>query len=140
MKLEIGKKINDPEESETRFVVHITFMHGDADKYETADWDCDDELDAMMHYEMHSLGMKFNAQGKELNDIPTKVKEEIVNRYYKQGCFILKNENLEFYASEYFCEVPGDCTCDFCRLANITKVSITFFNSSGVEFEVNIKD
>ena len=137
MKLVTGNKIYKNPIPKNQYWVHINIMHGDADKYETLDWGCDDKLEAMLHYEVHSLAMTL---GGEVTDTDQVEIRKILQKYLDAGCKMLQKEDLAEMASDYFDEVPGDCTCDGQVRASIEDVEITYFDENGDEFEVEVME
>jgi hypothetical protein len=140
MKLVLGEEIVKRPIPKDEYWVHITFMHGDADSYDTENWSCDDELEAMLHYELHMLARNLGSSGRDVNDLDEENIKEVLTRYKEAGCKMMQSEDPEHMKSSYYDEVPGDCTCDGQRKADVDEVWITYFDKDGAEFKVVVTE
>tara|TARA_R110000824_G_scaffold334168_3_gene520718 strand:+ start:490 stop:918 length:429 start_codon:yes stop_codon:yes gene_type:complete len=128
--------VDKPKTPKDKFEFHIKFMYGDADHFEDGGFVCESAIEAMMHYELYSLGIDLGASGKDSNDIPMNTIRTIVDKYYELGCASIQLCDLDEYCTHYFEDVPYDSACD-CR-CGIERPFITFWDLTGVEYEVEV--
>ena len=112
-----------------KYEIVVTYMHGDADKYEKE----------ILYNSDETLVLKFfDAINEIINDNKARRDRNACAKKYPM--FFDEDFIHEETDEQIFLQWPGDCTCNSMYAAAITHCEIFYFDENGIKHEVEYVD